>query len=161
MQSTPPTPPMPPMPSGEGWTLLQCIVANVDRFDQCENLAELVGNLLLRRQLLHGLRDAHDLTDLTALIGSDAMVEALAKLSAYEAVPIAARIAGLPGALTRRNAVAARLALARLASEAGAEPAERIEEARAPAPPAPPGALRVLGRRRAMGARRSGRVVSN
>ena len=140
------------MPHTDGWALLARIAANKHRFSACAAMAQSTALLLLRNQLMTGVRNANDLRGVTEAVGAETMAGAIGAMAAYEVRRILNNVepAGDAGALSPGDA---RRALAQLASS-GPVPAqtqggegEVVFEA-----------ARPLRHHKAMGARRRERV---
>lgn len=140
------------MPHIDGWALIARIAANKHRFSACAAMAQSTALLLLRNQLMTGVRNASDLRGVTEAVGAEVMGGAIGAMAAYEVRRILNNVdpGGDAGALSPGDA---RRALSQLASSG-------------PVPPPGPGGenevvfepARPLRNHKAMGARRRERV---
>lgn len=137
----------------DGWTLMGRIAGCPERFEACDTTVALAALLLLRSQLVQGVKSEAALHDLADVVGQAPLIEVIENLAGYEALRVAANIA--PGE-ERTTAQAARkrlIAIVKretpLEAEAPVPIAARLSEPISAAAPS-----RALRRHRAMGARR-------
>ena len=72
------------MPQIDGWALIARIAANKHRFSACAAMAQSTALLLLRNQLMTGVRNANDLRGVTEAVGAEVMAGAIGAMAAYE-----------------------------------------------------------------------------
>ena len=72
------------MPHTDGWALIASIAAHKQRFSSCTEMARSTALLLLRNQLVTGVRDASDLRGVTEAVGAEVMAGAIGAMAAYE-----------------------------------------------------------------------------
>jgi len=140
------------MPHTDGWTLIARMAAHKQRFNACTAMAQSAALLLLRNQLMTGVRTVDELRGVTEAVGDNVMTGAIGAMAAYEVRRVLNNVApgGDAGSLSPGDA---RRALAQLAC-LGAAPAqgESSESAVVFEP------TRPLRNHKAMGARRRERV---
>jgi hypothetical protein len=68
----------------DGWALIARIAANQHRFSACTAMAQSTALLLLRNQLMTGVRNASDLRGVTEAVGAEVMAGAIGAMAAYE-----------------------------------------------------------------------------
>jgi hypothetical protein len=140
------------MPHTDGWALIARMAAQRQRFTACTAMAQSAALLLLRNQLMTGVRTVDDLRGVTEAVGDDVMAGAIGAMAVYEVRRILNNVGagGNPGALSPGDA---RRALAQLACSGRAPaPVESSESAVVFEP------ARPLRNHKAMLARRRERV---
>ncbi len=72
----------------DGWALIRRMAAEPERFPACESTAALAARLLIRTQLVRGVRSAADLRELVGVMSPAVMGEIIADLAGYEALRV-------------------------------------------------------------------------
>ncbi len=75
---------MPDAPRADAWKLLAKIAANPAAFAASGAVASATGASILRNQLLHGVMSISQLTELSAIVGEEALSAAIHVLAGFE-----------------------------------------------------------------------------
>jgi hypothetical protein len=111
--------------SVDGWGLIRRMAAEPERFAACESTAALAARLLIRTQLVRGVRSAADLQELVAVMGGAAMAEIIADLAGYEALRVMRNLGDEAWEGDRRTADVARRRIQELAETPA--PPQKVE----------------------------------
>lgn len=136
----------------DGWALLKRMAAKPKAFAASDKTAELAAQLLIRNQLVQGVKDPAALVALADVVGAGALIETIENLASYEALRVAANIDGdaPPGIKRAPDAVRRRL-VEIVRAHADHEPEPGLSDV---AQPEGAGVVRVLRRHSALAARR-------
>lgn len=133
----------------DGWELIARIAAQRERFSASGSIAETTAFLIVRNQLMLGVRTVEDFRAVGEAIGKEAMASVIRSLASYELRRILENLK--PEAAGQHTAEEARRLLARLLpSSAPVRGAEELLAANEPILPP----TQTLRRHRALGARR-------